>query len=102
TGSDWCQSCVTLRKKVLNSPEFVGYASTNLVLVELDYPIKKKQTEELKKANEQLRDKYKIVGFPTIILLQADVTQLLKTEEAVEDTPKQFIARLEKARKKAL
>ena len=101
TGSDWCQPCMALRKNVLNSPEFKGYAQTNLVLVELDFPIKKKQTEELKKANEELGSKFKVEGYPTIILLEPDGTQLLKTMEAALDTPKEFIARLEKAKKKA-
>ncbi len=102
TGSDWCHPCMELRKNVLNSRKFEEYAQTNLVLMEVDFPIKKQQTEELKKANDALKDKFGIDGFPTIVLLDPDGKELLKTTDAALDTPKEFIARLEQAKKKAV
>jgi thiol:disulfide interchange protein len=101
TGSDWCPPCKELRKRVLDSPEFLAYAKTNLVLMEVDFPIKKKQTEELSKANAQLKGKFDVEGFPTVILIDPGGKQLLKTVEAAQDTPSQFIGRLEQAKKKA-
>ncbi|HWY75351.1 MAG TPA: thioredoxin family protein [Verrucomicrobiae bacterium] len=100
TGSDWCHPCMDLHKNVLTSPEFVAYAKTNLVLVEVDFPQKKTQTEELKKSNEQLSQKFEVQGFPTVILLDPDGKQLSKSVGYGGETPKQFIAKLEKARKK--
>jgi thioredoxin-related protein len=70
-GSDWCGPCIDLRKRVFSSKEFAAYAAKNLVLVDLDFPQRKKQSAELKKQNEKLGKQYEIddKGFPTIILL---------------------------------
>src|SRR5437867_1986977 len=75
-GSDWCAPCKALRKNVLSSEEFVAYAKTNLVLVDVDFPKHTVQTEELKKANKELFDKFKITGYPTIIVLNSDGEEL--------------------------
>ena len=100
TGSDWCHPCMDLRKNVLTAPEFVAYAKTNLVLVEVDFPQKKAQTEELKRSNEQLSQKFEVQGFPTVILLDGDGKQLSKSVGYGGEDPKQFIEKIEKARKK--
>ncbi len=67
TGSDWCGPCKVLRSKVLNTPEFMTAAEKHFVLLELDYPRQKAQEAKIKKANEQLADKYGIKGYPTVI-----------------------------------
>src|SRR4030088_868823 len=71
TGSDWCGPCIGLRKSVFLRPDFSAYAGKNLVLVEIDYPQRKKQSDELKKQNEKLSKQYGIdeKGFPTVVLL---------------------------------
>ena len=73
TGSDWCGPCIELRKRVLSSKEFAAYAAKNLVLVEIDYPQRKKQSAQLKEQNEKLGKQYGIdeKGFPTIMLLDS-------------------------------
>lgn len=69
TGSDWCGWCIKMKKDVLSKPEFIQYASSNLILLELDFPQKTPQTAELKAANEALKQRFKITGFPTFILV---------------------------------
>jgi protein disulfide-isomerase len=71
TGSDWCGPCIELRKRVFSQPEFRKYAEKNLILIEVDYPQRKKQSAELKKQNEKLGGQYGIdeKGFPTVVLL---------------------------------
>ena len=54
TGSDWCGWCIKLKKEIFDQKEFVAYAEENLVLVELDFPRKKKLTESLQKQNKEL------------------------------------------------
>ena len=71
TGSDWCGWCIRLQKEVLKTPEFAKWAKDNVVLVELDYPRKAPQTEEIKKQNNELQMAFGIQGFPTIILANA-------------------------------
>ena len=69
TGSDWCPPCIAMRKNVFSKKEFVEAASKDFILVELDFP---KGDPDLKKRNEPLAKKYKIEGYPTVILLDSD------------------------------
>jgi thioredoxin-related protein len=98
-GSDWCPPCKALRKNVLSSPEFVQYAKKNLVLVDVDFPRHKTQSEELKKANEQLSEQYKVEGFPTVVVLSSEGKELTKKVGYDGESPKDFIAELEKLKK---
>src|SRR6266436_3885065 len=99
TGSDWCGWCIKLNAEVFSKPEFEEYAKKNLVLVEVDFPRKKKLSEEQKKANNALQAKYKIEGYPTIIVLDGEGKQVGQT--GYKPSPKQFIEDLEKMKKKA-
>jgi len=99
TGSDWCGWCIKLNKEVFSKPEFAEYAEKNLVLVEVDFPRTKKLSAELKKANAALQEKYKIQGYPTIIVLNSDGKKV--GELGYEPGgPKPFIAGLEKLKQK--
>ncbi len=66
TGSDWCGWCIRLQKEVLRTPEFAAWAQKNVVLVELDYPRSKPQTNEIKQQNGQLQQIFGIQGYPTV------------------------------------
>ena len=79
TGSDWCPPCIALKKNVFDSKEFKAYAKDNLVLVELDFPRRKKIEAEQKAYNRTQQKKYGIRGFPTVILLDAKGKELLKS-----------------------
>ena len=46
TGSDWCGWCIKLDKEVFSKKEFLDFASKHLVLLEVDFPRKKKLPEE--------------------------------------------------------
>jgi len=100
TGSDWCGWCIKLKGEVFSKPEFAEYAKKNLVLVEVDFPRAKQQTEELKKANQSLQEKYKIDGYPTIIVLDGEGKQVGQLGYQTGG-PKPFIAELDKLKKKA-
>ena len=71
TGSDWCGWCIRLKKEVFDQKEFAA-ARKDFVLVELDYPQKKKQPAEEKAKNKALAEKFGIEGFPTIMLLDSN------------------------------
>lgn len=71
TGSDWCPPCQALHKNVLETKEFGEFAKDNLVLVEIDFPKSKAQSDEMKAANQALSKKYSITGYPTILVFDA-------------------------------
>ena len=72
TGSDWCGWCVRLQKEVFFKPEFTKWATENVVLVELDFPRKKAQSQELRAQNAQLQQQFQVRGYPTIWFVKAD------------------------------
>lgn len=69
TGSDWCGWCIKLHKEVFDTPEFQKEIGKHFVLLELDFPQKKKLAPELVKQNEQLQAAFAIEGFPSIVLV---------------------------------
>ncbi|WDE98157.1 thioredoxin family protein [Lentisphaera profundi] len=79
TGSDWCGWCIRLKKEVFDHKEFSDFAKEKFVLVEIDYPKSKEQSAEIKAQNEELKNKYKIQGYPTILLMDAQGRPFAKT-----------------------
>lgn len=71
TGSDWCGWCKRLNREILSTPEFNKFADDKLVLVELDFPRSKTQTADVKAQNAELAQRFKIRGYPTIIVLDS-------------------------------
>jgi thiol:disulfide interchange protein len=94
TGTDWCTSCMKLRKDVFEKPEFKEWAAKNAVLLEVDFPSKKKQSAELKAQNKKLMDDNAVEGFPTTVLLDAEGKAIGKFEYE-EGGPALYIARVE-------
>jgi thioredoxin-related protein len=99
TGSDWCGWCIKLNKEVFSKPEFAEYAKKNLVLVEVDFPRKKELSGELKKANQALQEKYKIQGYPTIVVLNGEGKKIGELGY-MPGGPKAFTAELDKLKDK--
>lgn len=79
TGSDWCGWCIKLDQEVFSQKEFQDYAKDNLVLFMADFPRQKTLPDAERKQNETLSKKYKIQGFPTIILLDEKGGVIAKT-----------------------
>jgi protein disulfide-isomerase len=100
TGSDWCGWCIKLKKEVFDTQEFKDYAAKNLVLVEVDFPRKKEQTPEQKKANRELQKKYEIRGYPTIIVLDGDGNKVGQLGY-MKGGPKPFTEKLDGLKKKS-
>jgi uncharacterized protein YyaL (SSP411 family) len=100
TGSDWCSWCKKLDAEVFSQAQFADYAKKNLVLVEVDFPAQKKLDAALVKANDALKDKYKITGYPTLVVLKPDGTVVWNQVGYMEGGPPAVIAKLEEAKKK--
>ncbi|MDI1255563.1 MAG: thioredoxin family protein [Flavobacterium sp.] len=87
SGSDWCGPCILFRRDYLESENFTQMANNNLVLVNADFPRKKKNigTSEVVKRNEALAEIYNKDGsFPLTLLLDAD-GKVLKTWHGVPE-----------------
>jgi protein disulfide-isomerase len=75
TGSDWCGWCIRLQNEVLKTPEFSKWAKQSVVLVELDYPRRTAQSDEIKKQNDELQQAFGIQGYPTVYFAKATVNK---------------------------
>lgn len=99
TGSDWCGWCIKLDEETFDKEAFKEFAAKNLVLLELDFPNKKEQSAEVKKKNQELSEKFKVQGFPTLLLLNADGKELARQVGYLPGGPDAMIAWIEKATK---
>ncbi|MBF90218.1 MAG: thioredoxin family protein [Flavobacteriales bacterium] len=74
TGSDWCPPCKKTKQMMLETKKFKDWAEKNLILVELDFPKRKenrdKQSEELKKQNENLQRAAGIRSYPSFVFIE--------------------------------
>ena len=74
TGSDWCGWCHRLHDEVFGFDEFLTEVQKHYVLVALDFP----KAEEVKaqvpnpERNAELKTKYGVRGYPTILLMTAE------------------------------
>ena len=72
SGSDWCKWCIKLDQEVFSKKAFKKYADENLVLLLVDTPARKKLPADVAKQNDTLKSKFKIRGFPTVLLIDGD------------------------------
>jgi thioredoxin-related protein len=92
TGSDWCGWCIRLKKEVFDQKEFAA-VSKDFVLVELDFPQKRKLAPEQEAKNKAIAEKFSIEGFPTILLLSSEGEPFAQTGYE-EGGPVKYLAHL--------
>jgi len=77
SGSDWCIPCIRLEKNILTDSAFRNFAGERFIILEADFPQKKKVAPSLKSQYEELADQFNAEGsFPKILLLTAERTKL--------------------------
>jgi protein disulfide-isomerase len=79
TGSDWCKWCFKLRDEVFVQSDFEEYADENLVLVVIDFPRSKAQSNETRMYNQTIAQQFGVQGFPTIVLFNKEGVPVAKT-----------------------
>ncbi len=97
TGSDWCVWCKKLESEVWTTPEFESWSRDNLVKVFLDFPRGISLSEEQKLQNQLLQQYFGVQGYPTIFLLDSNLTPLLQTGYR-EGGPGEYIRHLKEDR----
>jgi len=92
TGKEWCSWCKKLENKILSKEAFITYAKENLILLELDFP---RGRRDLPTEQINLARKFRIQGYPTVILMDAETNLLGKT--GFENmTPQQYVENVQK------
>jgi len=79
TGSDWCPWCIKLEKEVFSQQAFQDFASSSVILFIADFPRQKELAPAVQKQNDDLQTRYKIRGFPTVLILDPDGKVLAHT-----------------------
>ncbi|MEY3536178.1 MAG: hypothetical protein RLZZ582_1754 [Verrucomicrobiota bacterium] len=95
TGSDWCGWCIKMKKDSLDQKAFQEFADKKLVLVEVDFPNGKKQTDAVKKQNDDLQKKYNVEGYPTFVLVDGDGKELGRHVGYLKGGPSAFVEKIE-------
>ena len=69
TGSDWCGWCKKMDQEVFSSAAFAQAVGNKFVFVKLDFPMNSKLPEAQMRQNAQLKQKYGITGYPTVVIV---------------------------------
>jgi len=100
-GSDWCAPCIKLNREVFSTETFKNYAKDHFVMLQADFPKKKKNAlpEELQLKNNALFEKYNKQGiFPFVVVLDKSGNVLGETGYIKAD-PSRYISHLESFKK---
>ena len=97
TGSDWCPPCIAMRKNVFSRKDFVEAASKKYILVELDFP---NADKAMKEKNQPYADKYKIEGFPTVILFNSAGKEFTRFYASEFPKTEEFLKHIDKSLEK--
>ena len=100
TGSDWSPPCIALHRKVLRTKGFLDFAEGRYVLVTVDFPRNRPQAGNLRQANQILSQEYDVQSFPTVLILEANGTEVNRVSDYNGTPPSQFIQSLKKNPKK--
>ena len=80
TGSDWCGWCTRLKANVFAKDDFKKWAKESVILLELDFPRKTPISDDLKKQNRELGQKFQVSGYPTGIFINSQYNSEGKLE----------------------
>jgi protein disulfide-isomerase len=75
TGSDWCRWCRKMKSEILENPDFINLCGNAFIFYEVDFPIYYSPGPDQKKQNEELKEHFKVHGYPTIILIDENGKQ---------------------------
>ena len=96
-GSDWCAPCIKLDREIWSTEEFKAYAKDHFVMLQADFPRKKKNAlpDAQQQKNNQLAEKYNKQGyFPFVVILDKE-GNVLGEAGYEKTTPNAYIEKLE-------
>ena len=102
TGTDWCPPCQTFQAEVAYDADFHRIFSTSFVFLKVDWLRNRSQPEAEAERVTALRRHYGIAIFPTLMVLGADGTQLMRVDtrkgRVADGTADFFIQAIDEAR----
>lgn len=102
TGTDWCAPCIQFEASVAHAPRFLSVASAAFVLVKLDYLRNTPQPAAKSARLEQLRERYGINSYPSLLVISADGKKSSRVDtirrRSAEDMVEYFVQAVEEAR----
>lgn len=81
-GSDWCAPCIRLDREIWSTETFKAYAKDNFVMLQADFPRKRKNAlpKAQAAANAALAEKYNKRGiFPFVVVMDKEGNTLGET-----------------------
>lgn len=101
SGSDWCGWCKKLDQEVFDTEEFRKGATNEYVLLMVDSPQDRDLlSERAKTQNPKLVKKYKVRGFPTVLVLDAKGEVVFRSGYE-KGGPKKYLMTLERGVREA-
>lgn len=95
-GSDWCAPCIKLDRSVWSTDEFKEYAMDHFIMLQADFPRRKKNALPVVQLNKNkfLAEKYNRQGiFPFVVVMNADGKVYGETSYK-KLSPKEYITEL--------
>jgi thiamine biosynthesis lipoprotein len=97
SGSDWCMPCIRFEKNILTDSAFREFAGKRIVILEADFPQRKKIPTPMRSQYEALAGEFNTEGaFPKIVLLTPD-RKLLAILPYTGQSPADFIGEVKKS-----
>jgi thiamine biosynthesis lipoprotein len=94
SGSDWCIPCIQFNKTILSDSSFLHFAGDNLILLEADFPQRKKIAAPLRLKYDSLAAAFNPDGaFPRVVLLSPE-KKLMTDVPITQQSPDAFITTL--------
>lgn len=95
TGTDWCTGCIILEKQIFEKPTVRKFSREHLETVVVDFPLGVSADSESEKQNLLLQEKFRVLGFPTLILVDSSGHELARSDGTKFKGPEDFIAWVE-------
>lgn len=80
TGTDWCPPCQSFQSEVAYNADFLKIFSTSFVFVKVDWLRNRPQPPAEAARVNALRREYGVASYPTLMVLAADGTQLMRVD----------------------
>ena len=95
-GSDWCAPCIKLDREIWSTYEFKDYADDNYVMLQADFPRKKKNAlpEIQQKKNNKLAESYNKNGYFPFVVILDNSGNVLGEMGYLKISPNEYIAKI--------